>query len=392
MRTHDDWPTDEAAASMIVQMHKSLTAQAVQAGHQKPDDMQKLPAQFPFFPVPAMMEGSSKGGVPGMPPGVPVMIPWMSMSGIPGIPGMSAASASASAAGGAPPTPTTPVSAAGSVSVPPTISMRSRSESTASGSATPTPAPASIHDEESDGQPTPVGWVMAIEGNVTVPEPQPTKAADEEEDEEPIDDNDQDEDYTGRVKKRKKPVRGPGARSRAQRRAAPTTTQASGDKGANTSRVMAPEVLSFPGAGMFPPGMFPPPPAGMQLPLGVPFAPPAGIQLPPGMQLQLPPGMQFPPLFQLPPGMQFPPMPIQPGQVIQVMVPDGKGGMQLVQVPMMPPGWTAEGIAEGGAAGDGVGHVEQSDMNGEELSIDAASNAEVAAGAVAAPLENGVAE
>jgi hypothetical protein len=62
-------------------------------------------------------------------------------------------------------------------------------------------------------------------------------------------------------------------------------------------------------------------------------------------------------------------------------------------MPMMPPGWTPEGMAEGddaaeGAAGNGTGHPEQSGVNGGDLSIGAASNAEVAEGAVAAPLEN----
>ena len=109
------------------------------------------------------------------------------------------------------------------------------------------------------------------------------------------------------------------------------------------------------------------------------------------MPLQLPHGMQFPPLMQIPPGMQFPQVPIQPGQVIHVMVPDGKGGMQVVPMPMpmMPPGWTPEGVAEGeDAAGDGTGHAEQSGVNGGDLSIGVGSNAQMTEGTVAAPLEN----
>jgi len=375
MRTHDDWPSDEVAASMIAQIHKNLATQAAQ----KPEDVQKLPAQFPFFPMTTMVEGSSKAGVTNMPHGVPMMIPWMGMSGMPGVSGMSATPTGAGSA--APQTPTTPVSAASSASIPPTITTRSRSVSTTAGTTTPTPAPASAHEEEDERQLTPLRWASE-------PSAQPTKAVDEDEDEgDPIDDNDQDEDYTGRAKKRKKPVRGAAAQSRAQRKAA---AQASSDRVVSNSRVAAPGVLSFPTTGMFGPGMFPPPP-GMQLPPGIPFAPPGGIQIPPGMPLQIPHGVQFPPLLQLPPGMQFPPVPMQPGQVIHVMVPDGKGGMQLVPMPMMPPGWTPEGVVEGageGAGRNGTGYAEQSGVNGGGLSIGAASNAGVADGAVAAPLEN----
>lgn len=377
MRTHDDWPSDEAAASIIAQIHKNLATQAPQAV-QKSEDMQKLPTQFPFFPMPAMMEGSSKGGVSGMPHGVPMMIPWMGMSGMSGVPSMPATSAGAGSA--APPTPTTPVSATSSAPLPPTTSTRSRSESTKADTATPIPASASAR-EESERQSTPLRW--ATEEKVAVLVAQPTKAADEDEDEDdPIDDNDQDEDYTGRAKKRKKPVRGAAARSRAQRRAA-------GDKGASPSRAVAHGMLPFPGTGMFGPGMFPQSPGGMQLPPGMPFAPPAGIQLSQGMPLQLPHGLQFPPLLQLPPGMQFPPVPMQPGQVIQVMVSDGKGGMQLVHMPMMPPGWTADDAVEGGGAAEGVadgaGPTEES---GADLSIGTCSNAEVAEDAIAAALED----
>lgn len=78
------------------------------------------------------------------------------------------------------------------------------------------------------------------------------------------------------------------------------------------------------------------------------------------------------------------------------MVPDGKGGMQLVQMPMVPPGWTLEGMAEigGSAEGvtDGTDYVEQSEGDRGDLSIGVPSNAEVAEGALAAPLENGTAE
>jgi len=231
---------------------------------------------------------------------------------------------------------------------------------------------------------------------VTEPEAQPIRAMDEDEDEHEedlIDDNDQDEDYTGRAKKRKKPVRGAAARSRAHKKAAVTASQASGDKFASNSRGAAPGMLPFPATGMFGPGVFPPPPGGMQLPPGISFNPPGGIQLPPGMSPQLPHGMQFPQLLQIPPGMQFPSVPLQPGQVIHLMVPDGKGGMHVVPMPMMPPGWTPEGMAEGegegeGAVGNGTGHAEQNGVNGGDLSIGAASNAQVAEEAAAAPLEN----
>jgi len=387
MRTHDDWPTDEAAASMIVQMHQNLTTQAVQ----KPEDVQKHSAQFPFFPIPAMVEGSSKAGAAGMPHGVPMMIPWMGMSGMTGVHGMPAAPAGSGFA--APPTPTTPVSASSLASIPSTITTRSRSDSTTAGSTTPTHSPASVY-EENEGLPAPLQW--AIQGRATEPEAQPIRVVDEDEDEnegDPIDDNDRDEDYTGRAKKRKKPVRGAAARSRAQRKAAIMVSQASGDKNASNSRVVPPGMLPFPTTGMFGPGMFPPSPGGMQLPPGMPFNPPGGMQLPPGMPLQLPHGMPFPPLMQLPTGMQFPPVSIQPGQIIHVMVPDGKGGMQVVPMPMMPPGWTPDGVVDGedageSAAGNGTGHNDQSGVNGGDLSIGAASNAEVAEGAVAVPLEN----
>ena len=385
MRTHDDWPTDEAAASIIAQMHKSLATQAVQVTQtaQKPEDIQKLPAQFPFFPMPTMVEGSSKGGVPSMSHGVPVMIPWMGMSGMTGVSGMPATSSTA------PLTPTTPVSAASSAAIPPTATTRSSPVSTMAGTATPTPTPAG----ESERPPTPLQW--GTEGNVA--EAQLTKEADEDGDEDDsIDDNDQDEDYTGRAKKRKKPVRGAAARSRAQRRAGLTAAQIPGDRGASTSRTVAPGMLPFPTTGMFGPGVFTSPPGGMQLPPGVPFSSSTGIQLPPGMPLQLPHGMQFPPFLQLPPGMQFPPMPIQPGQVIPVMVPDGKGGMQLVQMPMVPPGWTLEGMAEVGAsvegATNGTDYIEQSEGDRGDLSVGGPSNAEVAESALAAPLENRPAE
>ena len=235
-----------------------------------------------------------------------------------------------------------------------------------------------------------------MEGKATEVEVQSIRAVDGDEDEkeeDPVDDNDRDEDYTGRAKKRKKPVRGAAARSRAQRKAVITAAQAPGDKIASNSRMVAPGILPFHATGMFGPGAFPPPPGGIQLPPGMHFNSPGGIQLPPGMPLQLPHGMQFPPFMQIPPGMQFPPVPIQPGQVIHMMVPDGKGGMQVVQMPMMPPGWTPEGVAEGegaaeDAAGNGTGHAEQSGVNGGDLSISLASNAQMAEGTVVAPLEN----
>ena len=77
-------------------------------------------------------------------------------------------------------------------------------------------------------------------------------------------------------------------------------------------------------------------------------------------------------------------------------MPDGKGGMQLVHMPMMPPGWTPEDMVEVGVAAegttDGTGHAEQSGGDGEGLSIGASPNEEVAEDAVAEPLENGTAE
>ena len=382
MRTHDDWPSDEVAANLIAHMHKNLATHAAQ----KPEDMQKLPAQFPFFPIPTMVEGSPKAGVAGMSQGVQVMIPWMGMSGMTGVSGMPSTPTGAGSA--APPTPTTPVSAASLASIPPTIATRSRSDSTTASPVTPTPAPTHVYGKQ-ERQPAPPGWVME---KATEPEAQLINAEDEDEhehEEDLIDDNDQDEDYTGRARKRKKPVRGAAARSRAQRKAAITASQALGDKIASNSRVAAPGMLPFPASGMFGPGVFPPPPGGMQLPPGIPFNSPGGIQLPPGMPLQLPHGMQYPQLLQIPPGMQFPPVPIQPGQVIHVMVPDGKGGMQVVPMPMMPPGWTPEGMAEGeDAVGNGTGHAEQSGVNGGDLSTSAVSNAQVVEGAVAGPLEN----
>jgi hypothetical protein len=95
-----------------------------------------------------MMEGSSKGGVPGMPHGVPMMIPWMGMSGMTGVPGMPTAC----------PVLVLPLLRPLRRQCPPLawppfhpqVTTRSRSSRRAAGTTTPTPAPASAHEEENE--------------------------------------------------------------------------------------------------------------------------------------------------------------------------------------------------------------------------------------------------